>query len=406
MTYKGLAKFNAKAENFITYPLTGNFMKDEFGIYGYYKARNGNLFLGQAQRFTFFDPLSLTQNHSEYPLLITEVSLFDQPLKLNTSLSKLPDIELSYRQNMLTINYCALNYHRSGDTRYSYRLIGLEEEWVDAGTNRQVTYTYLQPGDYTFEVRAVNFVGRLSEQTASLNIVILPPWWATWWFRSIIVLILIVLFYAIYRMRLSKILQMERMRVQIASDLHDDIGASLTRIAVHSEIIQSTGNSDSIRRSSGRIGVMSREIITTLSDIVWSIDARNDTVGDLLDRMRDFLDTVFPPGSIKIDFQTQGLHLNQKIAQEMRQNVYLIFKEAVNNAARHSDGSEIRIRIINGNGIFQMSIADNGSGFDLNKKTAGHHGLENMRMRAERIGGTLRIESNHGTRIVLETKSI
>ena len=189
--------------------------------------------------------------------------------------------------------------------------------------------------------------------------------------------------------------------------LHDDIGSALTKIAVHSEIIQTTSEKEKVSRSSKKIGTMSREIITTLSDVVWSIDSRNDTVGDLIDRMRDFLETVFPAGSIHIDFQTKGLHFDQKVNQTLRQNIYLIFKEAVNNAAKHSGADEIHISLINGDGKFKMEIADNGTGINEEEKQKGHHGIENMKLRAKRINGELTIQNlAKGTRVILIAKNI
>jgi signal transduction histidine kinase len=123
--------------------------------------------------------------------------------------------------------------------------------------------------------------------------------------------------------------------------------------------------------------------------------------------MRDFLETVFPAGSIHIDFQTKGLHFDQKITQVLRQNVYLIFKEAVNNAAKHSGADEVKISIINGNGKFKMEIVDNGAGIKVDERHGRHHGIENMEMRAKRIGGELTINNlDKGMSVTLITKNI
>ena len=151
---------------------------------------------------------------------------------------------------------------------------------------------------------------------------------------------------------------------------------------------------------------MSREIITSLSDIIWSIDARNDKVGDLIDRMRDYLETVFPPGNICTDFQTHGLKFDNNLDQSLRQNIYLIFKEAVNNAAKHSCATKVNNNMTNGDGKFKLEITDNGKGIELNEKNSGFHGLQNMKLRAERIGGKLKTENNNGTRIILTVKEI
>jgi signal transduction histidine kinase len=188
--------------------------------------------------------------------------------------------------------------------------------------------------------------------------------------------------------------------------LHDDIGSNLTKIAVYSEIIQTTHAKNKIKQSSEKIGNISREIITTLSDIVWSIDARNDTLGDLVNRMRDFLDAAFPPGSIQIGLHTDGLILHHKMDQNLRQNIYLIFKEAVHNTTKHAHASRIDVHLSNESGKFRMEICDNGTGFDVTQKRPGHHGLANMQSRAARIRGRLTIKNEKGTRVILTTPNI
>ncbi len=284
---------------------------------------------------------------------------------------------------------------------------GFHDDWIYSGNEHTASFTNLDPGNYIFRVKGSNNHGLWNEQGISISIIITPPWWATWWFRIIMFLMFIGIGYSFYRYRVNKLLEMERLRIQIASDLHDDIGSALTRIAVHSEIIQTTTEKEKVSSASKRIGNMSREIITTLSDVVWSIDSRNDTVGDLIDRMRDFLETVFPAGSIHIDFQTKGLHFDQKVEQSLRQNVYLIFKEAVNNAAKHSGADEIRITLVNGDGKFKMEIADNGTGINEEEKQKGHHGIENMELRAKRINGELIINNlEKGTSVTLIAKNI
>lgn len=412
-TSKGLSKFNPVLKTVRNYEKNDGLQDNRFTIRSAYKSQQGEFFFGGPKGFNAFYPDEIFENPYAPPVVLTDFQIFNQSVKpdnnspLATIISHTKEISLKHNQSVFSFEFAALNYSAPLKNKFAYQMEGVDPEWVYTDSKRRfATYTQLSPGQYIFKVKASNNDGVWNEEGTSINVIILPAWWQTWWFRTVIFIVLITLIYAIYRFRLNKIIQMERLRVQIASDLHDDIGASLTRIAVHSEIIKSARDNKSIRQSSGRIGTMSREIISTLSDVVWSIDARNDSVGDLLDRMRDFLDTVLPPGSIKIDFRTQGLHFDQKLPQELRQNIYLIFKEAVNNAARHSGGTEIRISLTNGSGAFFMQIADNGSGFTVQKSSAGHHGLDNMRMRAERIGGKLEIETNQGTHITLKTRSI
>jgi signal transduction histidine kinase len=195
-------------------------------------------------------------------------------------------------------------------------------------------------------------------------------------------------------------LAIERIRLRIASDLHDDIGSTLTKIAIHSEVIQGTDDPEKIRSLSKQIGAASREVIRDLSDIVWSIDARHDTLGNLADRMRDFATEVLTPRHVSVHYEMADTDPGKVLPVEVRQTFYLIFKEAVNNILRHSDARNVRVTLTGGAGL-SMSVADDGSGSGKPVHETGH-GLRNMRMRAERLGAELRIEAAQGVKVELK----
>ena len=193
--------------------------------------------------------------------------------------------------------------------------------------------------------------------------------------------------------------------MRIASDLHDDIGATLTKISLHSDLIQDGACPPEALASLRKIGAMSRELVTTMSDIVWSIDARNDTAGNLIDHMRDFANSVCAPRQIEVQFETDGIDPNKKLPADVRQNLYLIFKEAVHNAAKYAEASQLFIKLQNLNGAFKMRIADNGKGFAAALQQSGH-GLRNMQMRAGRLGAKLEVKIEDGVTVMLEGKAI
>jgi ligand-binding sensor domain-containing protein len=371
------------------------------------KTADGQLIFSGGSGALGFYPEQLKENLIVPPIRITDFKIFHKSFTLDTAIHFINEINLSYNQNVFSFEFAALNFTNAEKNQYAYKLEGLYDDWIYIGNERLASFTDIDPGEYIFRVKGTNNHGIWNKTGASVLLIITPPWWATWWLRTLMIITILGIGYSIYRYRINKVREMERLRVQIASDLHDDIGSTLTKIAVHSEIIQTTPEKTKVATSSKKIGTMSREIITTLSDVVWSIDSRNDTVGDLIDRMRDFLETVFPAGSIHIDFQTKGLHFDQKITQALRQNIYLIFKEAVNNAAKHSGGDEVKISMINGDGKFKMEIVDNGAGIKVDERHGGHHGIENMKMRAKRIGGELTINNlDRGTSVTLVAKNI
>ena len=415
-TNNGLVKFNLENENIKIFDKRDglrDYQEIEWGYKAFHKGRTGKFYYGGQNSLTVFHPDSLKDNPKSPNIVLTDFRLNNKPVEIgkNSYLKKVINladlIELPYYENILSIEFAALDYTAPGKNIYAYKMEGFDGDWVYTDANhRLAAYTNLDPGEYVFKVKGSNCDGIWNEEGKSVKVIIIPPWWATWWFRSLAVFTFLLIGYLIYRYRVNQLLALERMRIQIASDLHDDVGSSLTKIAIHSEIIQSTEDRNKVTSSSLKIGTMSREIISSLSDIIWSIDSRNDKVGDLVDRMRDYLDAVFPTGNINTYFQTHGLIFEKNIAQELRQNIYLIFKEAVNNAAKHSNATEIKISMTNGNGKFRLEISDNGKGIVNKNTTSGFHGLQNMKLRSERIGGEFKIETINGTKIILIVKDI
>jgi len=202
-----------------------------------------------------------------------------------------------------------------------------------------------------------------------------------------------------------KLLELERMRVRIASDLHDDVGATLPKISLYSDLIRSGTDPEERNQLLDLIGSKSRELVVTMSDIVWSIDARNDTMEDLLDRMRDYATGLFSATNIDYRFDVSDVPMQRKLPLNTRQNLYLIFKEAVTNTAKHSDASSVRISLSEKAGKLLMAIHDNGIGVQENVRRSGH-GMQNMKMRAKRIRGELEVESNGGLTITLRVNLI
>ena len=165
---------------------------------------------------------------------------------------------------------------------------GLKGDWSLLTATRTVTYAALSPGAYRFQVRMAVRGNPSTGVPADLSFIIRPPFWRLWWFQLLAAGIVLGSPWMLYRYRMRRLLAFDQLRIRIASDLHDDIGSTLTKIAIQSEVIQTSDTPDRITRASQEIGRMSREVVSTLSDMVWSIDARHDVVRDLLDRMRSF----------------------------------------------------------------------------------------------------------------------
>ena len=408
-TNNGLCKFDDRlpaGQKFVNFDARKDGLQsNEFNQNAFYQNRRGELFFGGPNGLNRFYPLELKPKTSAPAIVITAFNKFNKPVALDPAITEAATIKLSYKDSFFSLDFAALDFTLPEKNEYAYKLEGFNDDWIYCGNQATATFTNLNPDTYVFKVKGANSDGVWNETGARLNVIITPLYWQTWWFRLAGGGGILLLAYVFFRLRLAKAVAVERLRVRIASDLHDDIGATLTKISLHAELIQDNPDSNDVRDSLRKIGAMSRELVTTMSDIVWSIDARNDTAGHLIDRMRDFANSVCAPRQIELQFEESSIDPNKSLPADVRQNLYLIFKEAVNNAAKYAEASQLLVKLQNLNGAFKMYIADDGKGFAAAARHSGH-GLRNMQMRAARLGAKLEVKMENGVTVLLEGKAI
>jgi ligand-binding sensor domain-containing protein/signal transduction histidine kinase len=313
--------------------------------------------------------------------------------------------DLPANHNQLQIDFVALSYAPGEVLRYQYRLEGSGAGWGTPTEQRTVTYANLAPGHYRFAVRALNSDGLASPSPATMTFTVLRPVWQRWWFVALAASALSLTLFAADRYRMRRLLEVASMRTRIATDLHDDIGANLTKIAVLSEVVRQQSDGDDALRE-GRlssIARISRESVAAMGDIVWAINPQRDTLLDLVRRMREHAEEVCLPRNVELVFRSSGAESPGKLGIDIRRDIYLVFKEAVNNALRHSACGLLEITIAQENGIFALTIRDDGRGFDPTRDGCGN-GLTSMRRRAEAHGGWLAIESRAGAGTIIELR--
>jgi len=352
-----------------------------------YLDREGNLWFGSVGGVTRLDPSREKINSAPPKVHITNVRVSEQPVP------NYKNIQIASDERNLMIEFVGINFTAPEQVLYKYRLKNSGESWQQT-TQRKVRYSALLPGEYEFQLLARNSDGMWSPERAIVSFTVQAPFWMRWWFIVLVILTvsgIIYFFYHYYHVR--KMFEIERMRVRIASDLHDDVGSSLTEIALQTDFLQTTDLSEEVRSSLNQIGQQSRKIVNSLDDIVWSIDARNDTLGDLTDRMQDYVNHMLQDRQVSYHFE--DLDMDQKLTVPLKENIYLIFKEAINNIAKHSDATKVEIRMKNGNGTFDLYIHDNGSGMRSHARKSGH-GLRNMKLRAQRIDAGIEFTNSEG----------
>jgi signal transduction histidine kinase len=233
----------------------------------------------------------------------------------------------------------------------------------------------------------------MSRQAARVRFRIAAPVWQRWWFLLAAAAAAAGLAYGAHRTILDRRLAVERTRARIATDLHDDIGSSLARISVLSEVLKSTVRPPPDgARLIDQIATSARDLIESLNDIVWSIDPRLDSLSDVVARIRRYASDVLDPGSIEWTFEAPSEAGRVNLSPEQRRHLLLIFKEAIHNIVRHSACRRASFRILLENGHFEASIADDGRGIPAENQ--GGRGLASMRLRASQLGGRLDVVSN------------
>ena len=307
--------------------------------------------------------------------------------------------DLEPHQNQIQIDYFGLS-PATGELRYQYQLEGTDSTWTAPTVERSVNYAELPPGSYRFLVRALNSDGQASVTPASVSFTIVPPVWKRSWFLTTAALLAIALGYALHTHRVTRLLEIERLRTRIASDLHDDLGSSLSQISILSEVLRThLGSPEAhIADPLSRIGTLSRESVDSMSDIVWAIDPLRDTPIHLIQRMRRVANELLRAAGVQLRFDSSG-DATPRLNADVRRHVFLIFKEILNNIVRHAEASAVSVEVAVASRQLQVTVTDNGRGFDT-ASTEGQ-GLRSMERRASGVGGSLQVTSHtgRGTRV-------
>jgi ligand-binding sensor domain-containing protein/signal transduction histidine kinase len=312
----------------------------------------------------------------------------------------LPD--LPSNRNHVQLDFVGISYTPGDVLRYQYKLEPAEVAWGQPAAEGSVIYANLAPGKYRFLVRALNAEGHASSSPAMVRFTILSPLWAQAWFLGLLAAVAAAILYAAHHYRIQQLLRVERLRTRLASDLHDEIGSGLSLIGVLSEVAKEqllrapAESTDSLQR----VAEISRELLDSMSDIVWALNTHLDRLGDLTNRMRRFANEIFRGAGLELDFRVVGLLEDQKIDLERRRQIYLIFREGVRNILRHSFCRRAAVHLSCKDGHFVMVISDDGRGFDPAGQVVGQ-GLTSMRERALSLGGRIEWTSEKGTVVTL-----
>ncbi|MES2266940.1 MAG: two-component regulator propeller domain-containing protein [Bacteroidota bacterium] len=392
----GLDNFDPDTKTTVSYLESDGFLGIETNQNAIYESGNGDLWIGTVKGLMHYKRES-ERLKSVAPLvniLKKQVFFKDDSFK---------HTRLKYNQNYITFEFNGISLNNADKVIYRYKLAGLSDKWSPEIADSRVSYANLSPGNYVFMVKA-GFPNGNWSLPASYAFKIVPPFYRTWWF----ILLSVTLFYLIgcwiYQYRAEQLLKFQTMRNKIASDLHDDIGSALTSISIFSEVadqqLKGHGIQDT-REIIGHIAYHSRAMLEAMEDIVWAVDPRNDQFNDLFIRMREYAIPLLEARSIDFNIIMDERVEKVPLLMAYRRNIYLIFKEAINNILKHSDCSKISAIINKESKLIVMTITDNGKGFDSSVQNK-RNGLKNIRKRAEEMNAQIDIISSVGGGTVIK----
>ncbi|MEP7169953.1 MAG: two-component regulator propeller domain-containing protein, partial [Bacteroidota bacterium] len=372
-TNKGISCYSITTGTFKNFEAKDGLQSNEFNRHAFCKSADGILFFGGVNGFNYFDPKDLKKNPFIPRINITDIKLKNQSIyfkdknsAINNPAYLIQQLKLPYHDNVITFEFASMEYSATDKNEYQYMMEGFDKEWIQAGTNHSATYTNLDPGNYTFRVKGSNNDGVWNEAGTSVQLTILPPWYMTWWFRVLVVVAIATAVYILYRYRLKQILKMQSLRNRIASDLHDEIGSTLSSISLFGEVARKNINNNPAKADNllEQINEYTSAMMDSMGDIVWTINTRNDSFDNLINRMRAFSSKVMETREVNFVFNASVTGAIGHLDMTQRKNVYLIFKEAVNNAAKYSCCKNLKIEVTDENSLLKICIKDDGNGFD------------------------------------------
>lgn len=445
-TGNGLTKFNPSINICKTYDEEDGLQSLEFRRGAFHKGKSGRFYFGGVKGLNYFYPEKITDNKNNPNIVFTSFRLFDREppaARFGNNINILDQIILSYDENYISFEFAALEYTSPRKNQYAYMLEGIDKNWNYSESRRYASYPDLNPGEYIFRVKASNSDGIWNHKSRVIKIIITPPVWMTWYAYSVYILIFLGIIYSFRRFELNKRklkeeerirtqkeeaelrearlkaesaelktiamesekeIEKQQMRNRIAADLHDEIGSNLSSISLLSSLTRKKLNGDGdVLKYLNEIILAAKTSADSMREIIWFINPMSDQLQNLISKMKETANVML--GNIAYEIITDTGSSDEKINPETKRNIFLIFKETLNNIMKHSNADKVKILIKKENCDFILSVSDNGTGFDKKNIKAGN-GLRNLNSRAEQINAQLTIHSvlTQGTTVTVKIK--
>jgi signal transduction histidine kinase/ligand-binding sensor domain-containing protein len=358
------------------------------------------LFVGHVNGFNLVKADLVLKAAKPPPLVFNNFKVHEQERQIDFTST----LQLKPKEKVFSMDFVALNYRKHDDNQYAYYLEGFEQEWNYSGSKHTAYYTNLNPGTYTLHAKAGDAFGNWNAQELTMNIEVLPAFYQTLLFKVLLSFLIAGILYAIYQYRINQLLHLQQVRNRISADLHDELGSTLSGISIMGSLARRESSTQEIPSTlMDRIMEDVRQMSSSLDDIVWNISPKNDALSSLIARMTRYASEIFEAKQINFSLKVPQRLSDIKLSMDQRRNVYLIFKESVNNLVKYSKCKHALVSIDTDKRHAYLTIEDDGIGFDLNAPTD-RNGIKNLKERARTLKGKLNIETSpgKGTTIWLE----
>jgi ligand-binding sensor domain-containing protein len=384
-------------------PIFTDYMFENYGLgeannpFLYISPNSGYLYIGRSNAISIMDPQIINQHLLPKQVIINYLkvngNIVARQLKSDTLFKFKP------KQNSIELDFAILSFTNAEQNKYAWQLVGFEDNW-HIGYDNKVSYNNLLSGNYVLKLKACGSDGVWTTEQ-QIFITIATPFYKTWWFILISIFSIALVVYYFMQLRIRRLKEKFALRNKIASDLHDEIGSTLTSISILSDVSQKAMDREphQAKEMLAQISTQSKSIQQNMSDIVWSIRPDNDSIEDLIVRMREYATYTLEPKSIETKIIIDDTISIKAMNISFRKDLLLIYKEAINNIAKHANATSASVSFVKEHKILLMSIKDNGTWKGITSGT----GTKTMKERAKTLGGNLDVNiTESGTEVVLK----
>lgn len=409
-TILGLNFFDLKEKSFIKFFERDGLTANEFNRFAHFKDNNGRFYFGGTNGLNIFQQEDLLNHVAPPKVELTKVEFFDgktnETQEIKTNLNEFTQITLQPNDKYLNFSFMLPDFADPSNNQYQVKLNGYDAEWMYLGNKNSVRYSSLPAGEYNLEIQGASSKGNWTPQSRVVSIKVLKVFYMTWQFWLLASLLLGILIHVFNKYQLNQKLKVERLRTKLSSDLHDEVSGLLSGIAMQSELLEMVTTDEKTKPKLGGIAKVSRSAMSRMSDVIWSIDSRKDKVTDLLERMSGHAMDILSPLDIEWKLEVTNIDEQRKMPVLLRENIYFIFKEAINNIGKHAETTKVHISFSNHHKQFKMTIHNNGEAkVVVNKSHKKGQGTANMIMRAQKIDASLTKDNSDGYTVTLTRKA-